>query len=110
MKRLQPVMDAVYSGGKSSAIKPQTPALEVLWEAKTMMEGVRGCFSLSSLILSFCQGEPLRACFRKLYQSIGCADAAYSDIEESKWARHAVQATLWSYAGGCVLLLAEHHI
>lgn len=65
-------------------VKPNTPPLEVLYE---IQKGVA-------------TGDSLRAAFKRLYQSIGCGDASYADSSEAKWARHAVQATLWTYAGG----------
>ncbi|KIO27468.1 hypothetical protein M407DRAFT_23283 [Tulasnella calospora MUT 4182] len=75
----------------SATVKPNTPPLEVLYEVQ---KGIA-------------TGDSLRAAFRRLYQSIGCGDASYADSTEAKWARHAAQATLWTYAG--VESLAQTH-
>ncbi|KAG8893475.1 hypothetical protein FRB99_001919 [Tulasnella sp. 403] len=83
LKRITPASDAARSGGKPTPIKPNMSPLEVLWEVKKMVD----------------VGEPLRAVFKKLYQSLGCAGAQYADAEESRWARHTAKATLWSYTG-----------
>ncbi|KAG9001556.1 hypothetical protein FRB90_011589 [Tulasnella sp. 427] len=90
LKRLIPASSSPGSN-VSMTVKPNTPPLEVLYEVQ---KGIS-------------TGDSLRFAFRKLYQSIGCGDASYADSNEAKWARHAVQATLWSFAG--VESLAQTH-